>query len=277
MSSRPAAAVVTTVFLAACGGGGPSGPPGLAYGLPNPAAITYVMADTSVMDIDAGGQAMQATVASAVTLGATFAPAAEGVQVTLEVKDLAATVGNPMGSQSADESGITGPLVVSLDRRGAATVVSQPQLTDVASQFFQPLSVAHGRFPRLPGRAAAVGESWTDTIRYEGSQGPGSVKALSVVTYTVAGDSVVDGRSLVKLALKGTSESSATGVITGMDFSQAVTGSVTGWVLWDQQRRLMVESYADQDGKGTMEVSAAPFPLGLRMKTQSRVKLQPIS
>lgn len=277
MSSRPAAAVVTTVFLAACGGGGPSGPPGLAYGLPNPAAITYVMADTSVMDIDAGGQAMQATVASAVTLGATFAPAAEGVQVTLEVKDLAATVGNPMGSQSADESGITGPLVVSLDRRGAATVVSQPQLTDVASQFFQPLSVAHGLFPRLPGRAAAVGESWTDTIRYEGSQGPGSVKALSVVTYTVAGDSVVDGRSLVKLALKGTSESSATGVITGMDFSQAVTGSVTGWVLWDQQRRLMVESYADQDGKGTMEVSAAPFPLGLRMKTQSRVKLQPIS
>ena len=272
----PAIAAVATVSLAACGGG-PSGPPGLAYGLPNPTTVTYVMADTSRMDIDAGGQAMQATMASAVTLGATFARAAEGVQVTFDVKDLAATVGNPMGSQTADESGITGPLVVSFDRRGVATVVSEPQLTETASQFFQPLSVAHGIFPRLPGRAAGLGESWTDTIRYEGTQGPGSVKALAVITYTVAGDSVVDGRSLVKITMKGTSESSAAGVITGMDFSQAVTGSLDGWALWDQQRSLMVESYADADGRGTMEVSAAPMPLGLRVKTQSRVKLQPIS
>jgi hypothetical protein len=276
MRSRAVAVVAATVSLAACGGG-PSGPPGLAYGLPNPVAVTYVMADTSLMDIDAGGQAMQASMASAVTLGTTFARAAEGVQVTFEVKDLAATVGNPMGSQSADGSGITGPLVVSFDRRGAATVVSQPQLTDVASQFFQPLSVAHGIFPRLPGHAVALGESWTDTIRYEGTQGPGSVKALAVVTYAVAGDTVVDGRSLVKITMRGTSESSTGGVITGMDFSQAVTGSLSGWVLWDQQRSLMVESYADADGRGTMEVSAAPFPLGLRVKTQSRVKLQPIS
>lgn len=275
MRSRAAVAAVASLTLAACGGGGPSAPPGLAYGLPNPVAVGYVMTDTALMDIDAGGQAMQATMGSAATLGATFARAAEGVQVTLEVKDLAATVGNPMGSQSADESGITGPLVVSLDRRGAATVVSQPQLTETASQFFQPLGVAHGMFPRLPGRAAAVGESWTDTIRYEGAQGPGSVKAQSVVTYTVAGDTLVDGRSLVKIAMKGTSESSATGVITGMDFSQAVAGTVTGWVLWDQQRSLMVESFGDSDARGTMEVSAAPFPLGLSVKTRSRVKLQP--
>jgi hypothetical protein len=240
-------------------------------------AVTYLMTDTSLMDIDAGGQAMQATMGSAVSLGASFARAAEGVQVTLEVKDLAATVGNPMGSQSADESGIKGPLVLGLDRRGAVTVISQPELTEAAGQFFQPLSVAHGMFPRLPGRAAAVGESWTDTVRYEGEQGPGSVKALAVLTYTVAGDTLLNGRSLVKLAVKGNSESSASGVITGMDFTQAVTGTLTGWVLWDQQRGLMVESYGDSDGRGTMEVAAAPFPLGLRVRTQSRVKLQPIS
>jgi hypothetical protein len=276
MRSRATVVTVVTLSLAACGGG-PSGPPGLAYGLPNPLSVTYLMTDTSLMDIDAGGQAMQATMGSAATLAATFGRAAEGVQVTLEVKDLAGTVGNPMGSQSADESGITGPLVWTLDRRGAATVVSQPQLTEIASQFFQPLGVAHGMFPRLPGRAAAVGESWTDTIRYEGPQGPGSMKALAVITYTVAGDSVVDGRSLVKIAMKGTSESAASGVITGMDFSQAVTGTLAGWVLWDQQRSLLVESYGDSDGRGTMEVSAAPFPLGLRVKTQSRVKLRPVS
>lgn len=274
MRSRAAVTAFATLSLAACGGG-PSGPPALAYGLPDPAAVTYVMTDTAVMDIDAQGQNMQANMGSAATLGATFARAAEGVQVTLEVRDLAATVGNPMGSQSADESGITGPLVLGLDRRGAVTVVSQPQLTETASQFFQPLSVAHGMFPRLPGRAAALGQSWTDTIRYEGAQGPGSVKAETVLTYTVEGDTLVGGRSLVKISLGGTSESSAGGVITGMDFTQAVAGTVTGWVLWDQQRSLMVESYAASDARGTMEVSAAPFPLGLRVRTQSRVKMQP--
>jgi hypothetical protein len=235
------------------------------------------MADTSFMDVDAGGQPMQATMASAATLAAAFARSADGVRVTFDLKDLSATVGNPMGSQSADESGITGSLVVDFDRRGAATVVSQPQLTETASQFYQPLSVAHGIFPRLPGRGVAAGDTWTDTIRYEGAQGPGSVKATMVITYTVAGDSVVDGRSLVKIAMKGTSESSATGVITGMDFSQAVAGSLSGWVLWDQGRGLLVESLTDGDGRGTMEVSAAPFPLGLRVRTQSRVKLQPSS
>jgi hypothetical protein len=227
------------------------------------------------MDIDAGGEAMQATMASAATLGATFTRSADGVQASFELKSLSARVGNPMGSQSADGSGVTGLLVVSFDRRGAATVVSEPRLTEAASQFYQPLSVAHGIFPRLPGRAAAVGESWTDTIRYQGAQGPGNVNATTIVTYTVEGDTVVGGRSLVKLAMKGTSESTASGVITGMNFSQAVAASLSGWVLWDQQRGLMAESWADADGRGTMDVSAAPFPLGLRVRMQSRVKLQP--
>lgn len=213
--------------------------------------------------------------ASSTTLGASFARAAEGVQVTLTVQDMVASMTNPMASASADESGISGPLVMNLDRRGAVTVVSQPQVSETASQFFQPLNLAHAMFPRLPGRAASVGESWTDTIRYEGAQGPASVSVVSVMTYTLVGDTVVDGHSLVKLDLKGTSESSAGGITTGMDFKQSVTGTLSGWVLWDQGRGLMVESYGDMDGRGTMEVSAAPFPLGLRVRAQSKVRLQP--
>jgi hypothetical protein len=227
------------------------------------------------MDIDAGGQSMQATVASRMTLGASFARAAEGVQVTLTVQDLAGSVINPMATESADESGISGALVMNLDRRGAVTVVSQPQVSETASQLFQPLNLAHGLFPRLPGRAAGLGESWTDTLRYEGTQGPASVSVVSVMTYTVAGDTVVGGRSLVKLDMKGTSESSAGGVTTGMDFKQSLTATISGWVLWDQGRGLMVESYGEADGSGSMEVSAAPFPLGLRVRSQSRVRLQP--
>jgi len=274
MRFRAAVAPLFCLSLSACGGGA-AAPPALAFGLPDPVAVTYVTGDTSTLDIDAGGQTMQAQVASISTLAATFSKATDGVQVSLELKDLSATMSNPMATQSADESGITGPLVLNLDRRGVATVVSEPQMTDAASQYFQPLPLAHGLFPRLPGRAAAMGESWTDTIRYEGKQGPGSVSAQSVITHAVAGDTVVDGRSLVKLTMQGTTESSASGVITGMDFTQKLSATVTGWVLWDQGRKLMVESFGSSDGRGSMEVSAAPFPLAVRVRGQSRVRMQP--
>jgi len=262
-----------TLAASTCGGG-PSGPPGLAYDLPRTSQVRYVTGDTSTMDIDAGGQAMQAFVNVSTTLGAAFARAAGGVEVTMTVEDMDARVSNPMGSVAADEGGVEGTLVFTMDRRGAATLVSQPTTSETAGQFFQPLSLAHGFFPRLPGRAAGVGESWTDTIRVEGEQGMGSVSAVTVVTYTVAGDSALAGLSLVKIGLEGASEATARGATMGMDFTQTVTGTLSGWALWDPQRGLLVESYTESDGRGSMEVAAAPFPLGLRVRSQSRVRLQ---
>jgi len=274
MRSRIPSLALVTLALAACGGGGPAGPPGLAYGVPATPEVTYITGDTATMDIDAGGQAMQAFISSQATLGISFARAADGVQVTMTVEDLDARMSNPMASATADESGIQGPLVFTLDRRGAASVVSQPTVNETVSQFFQPLALAHQFFPRLPGRGAGVGESWTDTIRMEGEPGPGRLNSVSVMTFTVAGDSVVDGRSLLKIHVEGTTETSARGVTTGMDFSQTGSGTVTGWYLWDLQRGLLVESYAEADGRGSMEVAAAPFPLGMRLRSQSRVRLQ---
>lgn len=275
MRARPLAVAALSFGVVACGGGGASAPPGLAYGLPQPASVRYVTGDTATMDIDAGGQAMQARVTAMTTLGTAFARSGDGVQVTMTVEDLDARVANPMATVTTDESEIDGDLVFTLDRRGAATLVSQPSVGEAAGQFFQPVMVAHAFFPRLPGRAATMGESWTDTIRVEGAQGQGgSINSVMSVTYTVAGDTVVEGRSLVKIDMEGTSRTSAEGVTTGMDYTQTVSGSMTGWVLWDQQRSLMVESYQTSDGRGSMEVSAAPFPLGVRVRSVSRVRLE---
>lgn len=274
MRVRSALLVASLSTLAACGGGGPATPAGLAYGLPSPATVVYVSGDTANMDIDAGGESMQARTTGRATMTTAFTRAPDGVQVSLEVTDLDGRVSTPMSSASADENGITGPLVFTMDRRGAVTVVSQPELTEEASQFFSPVALANGFFPRLPGRGVQVGDQWTDTITFEGAQGPGQVKGVNILTYTVAGDTVVDGRSAVKLDVTGTAEMSATGVITGMDFTQTLKGSTNGWVLFDMGRSLMVESYADGDVRGSMEVSAAPFPLGVRVRSHGWVKLQ---
>lgn len=275
MRFRTAALTLVTVSLGACGGGGPAAPPELAFGLPTPTTVRYVTGDTSTMDIDAGGQAMQAFVAASATLATSFARADDGIRVTVTAEDLSGTINSPAGAASADEGAVQGTLVFDLDRRGAASVTSQPTVTETAAQFFQPLTLAHGLFPRLPGGAPAMGSSWTDTIRMEGPQGPGNLSSVAVMTYTLAGDTVVNGRSVVRIDMEGTTEASAKGVTTGMDFTQSIKGTAKGWYLWDMQRRLMVESYAEADGRGTMEVAAAPFPLGIRVRSQSRVRLDP--
>lgn len=265
--------VAATAILTACAGGPPA-PPSLAYSLPTLTDVTYTTGDTASLDLDAGGQAFQVDRAESSTLGATFSRAPEGVQVSLTVKDYRATQSNPMGAPAvADESGISGPLVFSLDRRGVSTLVAQPDVSGDARQFFEPLSLAHMFFPRLPGRGVQPGEAWTDTIHYEGRQGDGDMKATAIMTYTVMGDTLVGERRVLKLAMEGTSESSVSGTVSGMDYNQKVSGSVKGWVLWDLQRALMTEMYGDTDATGTMDVSAAPFPLTVHVRGQSRTRL----
>lgn len=274
MRARPVSLALAPFLLSACVGGGPPTPPGLAYGVPAEASVVYLTEDRSDTDIDAGGQNMQARGSSEMTLDVTFGASPGGVEVTFRVRDLAASQSTPMGSQSASEADIEGPLVFTLDRTGEATVLQEPTVTGTAVQFFQPASLAHGFFPKLPGRAAQVGTSWTDTVSFEATPEGGEVKVSSVLEYAVAGDSVIDGRSLVKITFEGTVDQVATGQITGMDFSQNISGPVSGWVLWDLQRQLMVQSRSEGDLRGSMEVAAAPFPLGVRIRQQSRVWIQ---
>ena len=128
------AAAITAI--SACGGGPPS-PPGLAYSLPTLTAVTYAAGDSATMDIDADGQAFRMDVDQSSTLGATFTRAPGGVQVSVEVKSFKATQSNPMGAPvSADGSGIKGPVVFSLDRRGAATVSREAATVGHGPQLF---------------------------------------------------------------------------------------------------------------------------------------------
>jgi hypothetical protein len=179
----------------------------------------------------------------------------------------------PLGTTRDDGSGIGGPVVFDLDRRGRSTVVSLPEVSGESLQFFQPLALAHTMFPRVPGRATNVGDTWTDTVRFEGEQGAGSVSSHSVIQYTVAGDSAVGGRALVRIDFEGTSEVAASGARSGNDFTQNLAGDASGWILWDMQRGVLVESHSRGDARGSMEVSAAPFPLTVRVRSKGVVRL----
>lgn len=273
MRPRLPAVLLASLALAACGGGGPPSPAGLAYGLPSPATVTYELGDTTNVDIDAGGQMLQMRMTASGTFNAAFARGADGVDVTLSIEEYNARMTQPMGGPvSYDGDGINSPLAFSMDRRGAVTVTDLPELEGMAAQFVTPLNFAHTFFPRLPGMAMDMGGTWTDTVRYDGPEGEGEVSAIMVLTYTAAGDTVVDGRSLAKFTFTGTSENEATGTTAGVEFSQSVDGELEGHVLWDMSAGMMVEHFTDADSRGDMEVAMAPFPLGIRARSQRTIR-----
>ncbi len=272
----PAVAAVS-LALGACAGGGTPAPPVLGYSLPDPSSATYLRGDTTRMSLDFGGQSFDVDVKSAGTYGTTFQHADDGIQVTMEIKDLQGTMTQPMqGPTNVDGSNIEGPLVFTLDRKGASTLVSTPTVKGMAAQqLFDPLVLSHSFFPRLPARPVSAGTAWTDTIQYEGPVSGGKAKGSSIMTYTVAGDTVVAGRSLLRITVDGTGQESRSGVIqeANADFTRTVKSSMKGWVLWDAGRRLMYGSYTESDGTGTMDMSMAPQPFDFRVHSMSRVSL----
>jgi hypothetical protein len=242
--------------------------------MPSAATAVYEMGDSMRVELDAGGQLLEMRVDLSATFGATFTRAAEGIEVSMDVSEFGAHLRQPMGGPvRVDGSGIEGPLVFSLDRRGAVTLISEPTLSSEAKQFFPALSTAHTFFPRLPGTPVAAGDTWTDTISYSGAEGEGSVTAVNAMTYTVVGDTMVDGRNLMKVTFVGEQEATGSGVTQGMDFRQELSGSVQGHVLWDMPAGAMVEHFTESDGRGSMEVSAAPFPLGVRSVRTQMIRL----
>lgn len=262
--------VAPTLLLVACGGGAAE----LGYRLPDPPRVTYVRADTTTVRVSAMGQTLQIAMRGVADYGVAFARGEEGLGVTLTVDRLAATVEVPMAStMRATERDVEGALVFTLDRTGRATVDATPTVSSAASSMIQGIRTAHTFFPRLPGRAVAAGEQWVDTIAYEADDELGT-RESTVLRYTVAGDTLVDGRPLLKITVAGTSDVSNAMEMGGMDVSQSSTVEVDGHVLWDQATGLMFEMVTGGTGRGTVQVPIAPAPLPIEVRTTQRTRLR---
>jgi hypothetical protein len=264
--------------LASCSGpGGVSPSGGLMYQLPASPSVVYVTDGNQTINIDAGAMgSMTMTANSEATLAMSFAAGEGGVQVTATFQELSASMTQPMGgSLSATESDIEGDLVFTIDEKGRGTVVSLPTTKGSAEQLVTPVSLVHEFFPRLPGGAVNPGDTWTDTINYEAVTGEGDLSSNSVLTYTMVGDTVVDGMTLLLVTYEGTADVVGSGASEGMEVVQAFSGDVRGMFLWDPARRLMVSGESSQDMDGTVEVPSAGIPpMPLTVSGSGTVRLQ---
>jgi len=273
-----AASILILLGLSACAGPGgvaPSG--GLMYRLPEPSTVVYLTESRSDINIDAAGMGsfgMRGT--SEATVGVTFTPGTDGLQVTATVQKLAASMTQPMGgSQSASEADIDGDIVFSLDRRGKAQVISLPPARGAAEQLANPLGFVHELFPRLPGAVVGAGATWTDTIQYQSQTSQGDVSSSVVVVYTLQGDTIVGGASLLNIAYEGKADVQGATMTEGMQVLQSMTGTVSGIVLWDASRSLLVADEGSQNMTGAVEVPGAgipPMPMSMRGTSSTRLQ-----
>ncbi len=274
---RGIVALLSALAVAACGGtgGGAPAPPPLAFTLPAEPSVVYVRGDTATVDVDAGGQTFSVESQAHAEWGMEFIATEGGVEVTASLRDYAARLTTPVApAQFASVDQVDGPLVFTLDRRGVSTLVSAPVLTGAASEFVTPELLAATLFPRLPGRSITAGESWTDTVVVEAQTQAGAVTSTSVLTYTAVGDTVIAGRSLLLVRFSGSSEQAMRGMMGGFDMSQDLSGTSEGRFAWDRHRSLLYSSASRSDMTGTLEVSAAPLPLSVRIRSLARTLLQ---
>ncbi len=277
MRTRSLVAFTLSGAVAACGTGG-GGPPALAYRLPTPAEASYDVLDTATISIEALGQSLDMHVGSVAVYQLGFGRADDGVTVTLTVEDLEATVEVPMaGPITVDESSIAGDLVFTLDRRGEAALVAAPEVDEAAGQLVPPLQIANSFFPALPGTAVRPGDTWVDTISYQGSGAAGTADAgdqLSIMEYRAVGDTVVGGTPLLAIAFTGTSEVSNTLSMQGTEIQQSTSLELEGHVLWDLQAGMMFERQTISTGTGRVRVAMLPTELPTRFQAVSRVRLR---
>lgn len=269
---RPAIAVLASI-LAACAGG----PSALEYVVPHPGDLRYSYGDTTVVSVSMMGQSLEMSQRAVAGYAVTFAPASDGVKVTMSVTDLSGTLTQPMGAPvRMDEDQVEGDLVFSLDRQGNAAVAERPEVALEASQMVSGLMLAHGFFPGLPGRPVAVGDAWADTVSFEGTEGTGERSLTAYLRYTVAGDTTMAGRDLLRIDVEGTSETRAELSVSGMAVSQTSEEEIQGYVLWDVEAGLMVERRATTEGSGTVAVPVSPNPIPIRIRSVRWIRLQSV-
>ncbi len=258
-----AAAALLLFGLPACSGPGSVSPKkALVYEMPETPTLIYVSEGTQNQAMDAGPMgAVNTQVSSEGTLAMTFAPVEGGLEVTVEFQKLTASLSNPMmGTQTASESDIDGNLVFTIDAFGHGTLVSTPEVAGSAAQLIRPGGLVYEFFPRLPGRAVDAGDTWTDTTSYELPAAEGLVTMESITDYTVVGDTVVDGVSLIHISFSSEIDSHAEVSAQGMDVIQDTSGQVTGIYLWDPARGVLVFAESEVNLDGSTEVPAAGIP-----------------
>ena len=282
-------AAAAATLLSACASSGPS--PGEApadhpfrYEVPSPPTATYQFGDTitTIMTMPDGEMEMAQSSSSTVTL--TFAADTGGVRVSGTVSDYTQSMSSGMlGDMDLGGGELTGELEFVVGPLGNVEMISTPEVASADLPMAIPFQFsAVDLFPRFPGHPLEPGDTWADTtIASEdmgaapampgGGELSGTAENTTVYTYTLVGDTVVDGRTFQKITVTAITTMLASADQGGEAVSQDMISTVDGFVLWDTDRRLVAVAELVRTADGTMSMMG--MSIAMTMAGPSRIRL----
>lgn len=277
MKTTAFVAIVAGVAVGGCAGPDDPAPAGpMAYGMPSPEGATfyYELADTLAVAMDVPVGTVEATVATTASVGLAFQADSGGVRVTGTVESFAGTMTSPtMEPESGELGDVAGTLEVVVGGQGVEDLVSFPLVRGAMAQTSPFPLLAFLLFPRLPGGEVEAGATWVDTATVSGDTGEMTTLTRMVGTYTLAGTTVVDGRTLVRVEVAGetTIENDIGRGATMVE--QELAGSSSGFFLWDPERGLVTHAEYEQELEGTATVPTMGS-FGLSLAGPMRIRLE---
>lgn len=267
-------AVTVAATLAGCTlFGGPSPAGTLGYGLPSPPSAVYGIADTAQVTVTTPAGKLESAGGYALTLDLGFETDPAGVRVRGIVDEIEGSLWTP-GAPSQRPRPIGPPAETHdfvIDRRGVVAVRSFPTLSGDAALLFSFAGHAHDLFPRLPDSVVDPGATWPDTVRWHVDLPETEVTYRAILTHTLVGDTILDGRPLLRIAVDGTLDTVTVTGVPGAATYRVLKGPVTGFVLWDPERRLVAWAEYERDLAGMLE---RPDRRVLEMSLEGRVRLR---
>ena len=271
---RDLPAIALAAAVAGCSGpGGPSPAGTLSYGFPSPPNAAYEIADTVTVEMHRPGGNLEFAGGYLMTLNLLFEQDLTGIRVTGIARDFEGSISNPLQPTRFGDIGyLSNTLEFVMNRRGVTKVVSFPELSGSPAQLFSFAGLVFDIFPPLPDEAVDAGGSWVDTVIWHADGMEMERTFTGAYTYTLVGDTVLDGRRLVHIAFPGEMETDdAIGMPRTLTWRD-LNGPVTGFLLWDPERRLVAYQEYERDLKGTVTLPDRPST-GTSLTGSVRIRL----
>ncbi len=239
----------------------------LGYRVPATEAIHYRVESSTRQEMTSPLGNIGYSFDTEIILAATFAETPGGLRVSATVDSVRATVTGPLQTRELAPE-IRGAYHLRLSPRGEVRAIALPELPGMTAAAIPISAVAHELFPRLPGTRVAPGHRWRGRVRWtvEGSQGPATTNDTEF-RYMLRDDTIVAGRTLLKIELVGEGRLEAQTTMNGVSVALTASGLVEGWALWDPGDGVLHSMETRYAYAGSAATALGALPVTVRSRT----------
>jgi hypothetical protein len=279
MRGAPAAfALVVLALLAGCQTVPPAPPPPTPLALTDPGVerALYLLTDSATFQVDPGPAGVM-SVATSLTATVLLESGRQGafVEARLEYLRLRGSLRTAVDAPAVvDEGAVSGPFHVRVDPRGQVEIVSRPALSPALLDVVGAESMVRPLFVHLPGHVVEPGEAWVDTVTVVAENDGVRSVTRTVLTTTLVGDTMVEGRTLLLLHTRAENRIETDGRSGGVTVRQRLQGETLGTVVWDPWLQLLIGRREEGELTGTLRLGDTERDLPVSARVRRSVELE---